>query len=69
MALYDDILREKISKLPNLPGVYQYFDSLGNIIYIGKGKNLKNRVVSYLNQTNQSNKTRLLVRNLSLIHI
>ena len=43
MALYDDILREKISKLPNLPGVYQYFDSLGNIIYIGKAKNLKNR--------------------------
>ena len=65
MALYDDILREKISKLPNLPGVYQYFDSLGNIIYIGKAKNLKNRVVSYLNQTNQSNKTRLLVRNIA----
>lgn len=65
MALYDDILREKISKLPNLPGVYQYFDSMGNIIYIGKAKNLKNRVVSYLNQTNQSNKTRLLVRNIA----
>lgn len=65
MALYDDILREKISKLPNLPGVYQYFDSLGNIIYIGKAKNLKNRVVSYLSQTNQSNKTRLLVRNIA----
>lgn len=65
MALYDDELREKISKLPTLPGVYQYFDSSGNIIYIGKAKNLKNRVLSYLNKTNQSNKTRILVRNIA----
>lgn len=62
MALYDDDLREKISKLPTQPGVYQYFDNAGNIIYIGKAKNLKNRVLSYLNKTNQSNKTLLLVR-------
>lgn len=62
MALYDDDLREKISKLPAQPGVYQYFDNAGNIIYIGKAKNLKNRVLSYLNKTNQSNKTLLLVR-------
>lgn len=65
MALYDDELREKVSKLPTLPGVYQYFDSSGNIIYIGKAKNLKNRVLSYLNKTNQSNKTRILVRNIA----
>lgn len=65
MALYDDELREKVSKLPTLPGVYQYFDSSGNIIYIGKAKNLKNRVISYLNKTNQSNKTRILVRNIA----
>lgn len=65
MALYDDELREKVSKLPTLPGVYQYFDSTGNIIYIGKAKNLKNRVLSYLNKTNQSNKTRILVRNIA----
>lgn len=65
MALYDDELRAKVSKLPTLPGVYQYFDSSGNIIYIGKAKNLKNRVLSYLNKTNQSNKTRILVRNIA----
>lgn len=62
MALYDDTLREKVNKLPTGPGVYQYFDSSGVIIYIGKAKNLKNRVLSYLNKTNQSNKTLLLVR-------
>ena len=53
MALYDDHLKKKISELPSSPGVYQYFDSSGVIIYIGKAKNLKNRVLSYLNQSNQ----------------
>ena len=61
MALYDEQLRTKISKLPTNPGVYQYFDNTGTIIYIGKAKNLKNRVLSYLTKSNQSNKTRLLV--------
>ena len=41
--------------------VYQYFDNTGTIIYIGKAKNLKNRVLSYFTKSNQSNKTRLLV--------
>ncbi len=65
MALYDDHLREKVNKLPNNPGVYQYFDELGVIIYIGKAKNLKNRVLSYLNKSNQSNKTRILVNKIA----
>lgn len=61
MALYDDELKKKISELPQSPGVYQYFDASGTIIYIGKAKKLKNRVLSYLNKTNQSDKTRVLV--------
>lgn len=68
MALYDEQLRDKISKLPNKPGVYQYFDNSGTIIYIGKAKNLKNRVLSYLNKINQSNKTRLLVSKIVDLH-
>ncbi len=61
MALYDEYLREKVNKLPNNPGVYQYLDNSGVIIYIGQAKNLKNRVLSYLNKSNQSNKTKVLV--------
>lgn len=61
MALYDDELKKKISELPQSPGVYQYFDASGTIIYIGKAKKLKNRILSYLNKTNQSDKTRVLV--------
>lgn len=65
MALYDDHLREKVNKLPDNPGVYQYFDESGVIIYIGKAKNLKNRVLSYLNKSNQSNKTRILINKIA----
>lgn len=62
MALYDENLRKKISELPPNPGVYQYFDAHGVIIYIGKAKNLKNRVLSYLNKANQSGKTLVLTK-------
>ncbi|MEG1949053.1 MAG: excinuclease ABC subunit UvrC [Odoribacter sp.] len=65
MALYDEYLRKKINDLPMSPGVYQYFDSSGVIIYIGKAKILKNRVLSYLNRSNQSNKTRILVNKIA----
>lgn len=65
MALFDASLKEKIKKLPDNPGVYQYFDNTGTIIYIGKAKNLKNRVLSYLNKSNQSNKTRILVNKIA----
>ena len=50
-------LKEKVSKLPTTPGVYQFFDANGVIIYIGKAKNLKNRVSSYFVKTNQTSKT------------
>lgn len=65
MALYDENLRKIVSELPSSPGVYQYFDYSGVIIYIGKAKNLKNRVLSYLNKSNQSNKTRILVNKIA----
>ena len=68
MALYEDRLRKKINELPNAPGVYQYFDISGNIIYIGKAKNLKNRVSSYLTKSNQSHKTLVLVNKINDLH-
>ncbi len=44
-----------IARLPETPGVYRYFDDEGTIIYIGKAKNLKNRVASYFNKSAQHN--------------
>lgn len=52
-----------ISALPATPGVYQYFDKDGVVIYVGKAKNLKSRVSSYFNSNAQHNaKTRILVK-------
>jgi excinuclease ABC subunit C len=50
-----------ISSLPEKPGVYQFLDSSGIIIYVGKAKNLKKRVISYFTK-NQSGKTNALLR-------
>lgn len=55
-------LEEKISILPTTPGVYMYFDTHGEVIYVGKAKNLKRRVSSYFNRTHDSVRTNLLVR-------
>ncbi len=40
-------MKEAIQNLPSTPGIYQYFDTNGKLLYIGKAKNLKNRVKSY----------------------
>lgn len=48
--------------IPEKPGCYQYFDSNGTIIYVGKAKNLKRRVSSYFNKEHDSNKTKVLVK-------
>ncbi len=55
-------LKEKISILPDTPGVYTYYDKDGNVIYVGKAVNLKRRVSSYFNRTHDSLRTNLLVR-------
>ena len=55
-------LAEKISILPDTPGVYMYFDKEGTVIYVGKAKNLKRRVSSYFNRTHDRLRTNLLVR-------
>lgn len=55
----------KLKSLPNSPGIYQYFDESGTIIYVGKAKNLKKRVSSYFNKNQENGKTRVLVRKIT----
>ncbi|MBQ0034877.1 MAG: excinuclease ABC subunit C [Bacteroidales bacterium] len=54
-----------LKRLPESPGVYQYFNSEGTIIYVGKAKNLKRRVNSYFNKEHESFKTNMLVKNIA----
>ena len=58
-------LSSKISALPNRPGIYQFFNEEGKVIYVGKAKKLKNRVSSYFNKgAGHNGKTRLLVKHI-----
>ncbi|MBR5324446.1 MAG: excinuclease ABC subunit UvrC [Muribaculaceae bacterium] len=57
-------IKNIISVMPEKPGVYQYFNKDGVIIYVGKAKNLKRRVSSYFNKNNQSIKTSMLVKHI-----
>ena len=52
----------QLQTLPNTPGVYQFYDALGVLIYVGKAKNLKNRVRSYFNKVHDYGKTNVLVK-------
>ena len=58
----NDYLKGIIQNLPDLPGCYQYLDESGQVIYVGKAKNLKRRVNSYFNREHDNQKTRLLVQ-------
>ena len=63
-------LKEKVKSIPAIPGIYQFFDKNDKIIYIGKAKNLRNRVRSYFQGNIDNPKTLALVskiRNLEVI--
>ena len=62
---YQKRLKLIVQNLPEKPGCYQYLDEQGNIIYVGKAKNLKRRVSSYFIKENQTDKTRVLVSKIS----
>jgi excinuclease ABC subunit C len=60
-------LKLQIKTLPTQPGIYQYYDKKGTILYIGKAKNLKKRVASYFTKNHEYGKTRILVKKIANI--
>ena len=57
----NDTLRDTIKLVPEQPGCYLYYDKGGEVIYVGKAKNLKRRVYSYFHKQHDSAKTTVLV--------
>jgi len=60
-------LELQIQTLPDSPGVYQYFDKDEKLLYVGKAKNLKKRVMSYFNKVHEVGRTRVMVRKIVAI--
>jgi excinuclease ABC subunit C len=60
-------LELQIQTLPDSPGVYQYFDKEDKLLYVGKAKNLKKRVMSYFNKVHEVGRTRVMVRKIATI--
>jgi len=61
LASNTEHIKQLVDLLPENPGVYQYFNAEGKIIYVGKAKNLRKRVSSYFNKDHDSYKTTVLV--------
>ena len=58
-------IQEILQRLPEEPGVYQYLNDIGEVIYVGKAKNLKKRVSSYFHKEQDRYKTKLLVKQIA----
>ena len=63
----NDYLKGIVLNLPESPGIYQYLNAEGTIIYVGKAKNLKRRVSSYFNREHEPGKTRVLVSKIAAV--
>ncbi len=65
MVRVSEHIRQLLRQIPEEPGVYQYFDKDGTVIYVGKAKNLRRRVMSYFQKEHEWLKTRQLVRHIA----
>ncbi|NCP21121.1 MAG: excinuclease ABC subunit C [Flavobacteriales bacterium CG_4_9_14_0_2_um_filter_35_242] len=65
--MFETDLKIQLQTLPTSPGIYQYFDKEDQLLYIGKAKNLKKRVLSYFTKTHDNAKTRILVKKIAHI--
>lgn len=67
MSNYQELKETVVPNIPHSPGIYQYFDTADNLIYVGKAKDLRKRVAQYFNPNIDHPKTRILVRQIARI--
>ncbi|USL95987.1 excinuclease ABC subunit UvrC [Riemerella anatipestifer] len=65
----NETLELQLKTLPKEPGVYRYYDEAGQLLYVGKAKNLKNRVLSYFNKSQVGYKTKIMVKKIHRLEI
>lgn len=65
MPTVDEHIRALLQRIPEQPGVYQYLNAAGDVIYVGKAKNLHRRVGSYFHKEQDCYKTKQLVKNIA----
>ncbi len=64
-----NVIKRYLPNVPHTPGVYQYFDAQGNVLYVGKAKNLKNRVGSYVNIAGLTTRIQVMIAQIATIEI
>ncbi|MRM85366.1 excinuclease ABC subunit UvrC [Riemerella anatipestifer] len=65
----NETLELQLKTLPKEPGVYRYYDEAGQLLYVGKAKNLKNRVLSYFNKSQVGYKTKIMVKKIHRLEV
>lgn len=65
----NETLELQLKTLPSDPGVYRYYDKEGQLLYVGKAKNLKNRVITYFTKNQVGYKTRIMVRKIHRLEV
>ena len=64
-----NVIKRYLPNIPHTPGVYQYIDAQGNVLYVGKAKHLKNRVTSYLNVGGLTTRIQVMIAQIATIEI
>ena len=62
---FSEHIQSIIKTLPETPGVYRYYDKLNGLLYVGKAKNLKNRVSSYFTKEHDTYRLRMMIKKIT----
>ncbi|MEO1787827.1 MAG: GIY-YIG nuclease family protein, partial [Pseudomonadota bacterium] len=62
-----DVIKDNLKRLPGKPGVYRMYDAVGDVLYVGKAKNLKNRVSNYARMGGHTQRIAAMIANTAIM--